>query len=191
MRKILKSKRTIVMLLSLMAVMVCSVGMTMALLSATTGQLTNTFELGNVTTEVKEEFKQASAYVFDKTPRVVNTGENDCYVRVRVTMSPKEQLEISGWDTTNWVYNETDGYYYYQHVLKADPAGGSNGDTTTNLFTTVKVKEEYQATIESFEVTVYQEAVQAKLNAADGSYTEDMMTIWAAYDSNEVPSSFN
>lgn len=181
MKRILKSKRAIVTLLSLVAVIIGSnVLATMALLSKETGTLENTFELGNVTTKVEETFEPTDvATVFRKEPVVVNTGANDCYVRMRVNASPEEQLEITGWDS-NWTYNTNDGFYYYIPVLKV-------GERTTPLFTTVSVKEEYISTIEGFEVTVYQEAVQATLNARDGSTTADAATIWAVYDGMEVP----
>lgn len=193
MKELFKTKRTKVALLSLAAVLVCATGLsTLALLTKKTEQLENTFKLGNVTTEIEEKFEETDvATVFTKEPVVTNTGENDCYVRVRVTASPAEQLDITGWDTTNWVYNEEDGFYYYQKVLKAAGAGVNADDTKTSaLFTTVSVKEDYVNTIEGFEVTVYQEAVQAEMNAADGTSTSDMMTIWAAYDANEIPATF-
>lgn len=190
MREIFRSKRTKVALLSLVAVLICSTGLaTLALLSSKTDTLTNTFELGDVTTEIVEDVFEPTevATVFKKEPYVKNTGDNDCYVRVRVTVSPEEQLDIN-WNTTDWTYK--DGYYYYNKVLKADSNEAGEGESTSPLFTTVSVKDEYVDTIEGFEVTVYQEAVQAEMNAADGSSTTDMMTIWAAYESNTIPASF-
>lgn len=197
MKELLQRKRTKVALLSLTAVFLCATGLvTLAILTSRTQKITNTFELGNVTTEIQEDFEKTDVdTVFKKEPVVTNTGENDCYVRARVTVSPQGQLDITGWDTTNWVYNEADGFYYYQKVLKAGadkaaPEQDEAGDSTTALFTTVSVKEDYVSTIEGFEVTVYQEAVQAKMNAADGSSTTDMMTIWAAYEANQIPATF-
>lgn len=191
MKEILKSKRTKIALLSLVAVLVGATGLgTLALLTVRTEPLTNTFEIGNVRTEIEEVFEQTEvATEFKKEPRVVNTGANDCYVRVRVSISPEEQVEIpdDAWDKINWskqVEEDGDVYYYYVNALKS-------GEKTTPLFTTVSVKEEYIDTIESFEVTVYQEAVQASMSAADGSSTNDAAVIWAAYESNMIPATFN
>lgn len=192
MKEVIKSKKTKLILLSIIGILVCATGLvTLAMLLSRTNQLTNTFELGNVTTEIEENFEKTDvATTFKKEPVVKNIGENDCYVRVRVTVSPEGQLNILGWDTENWT--EKDGYYYYKHVLKGDPDGDGTkeGDSTTALFTTVAVKDEYKDTIDGFEVTVYQEAVQSKMNARDGSSTSDAMTIWEAYEANAIPDSF-
>lgn len=180
----LKQKRTGIMALSLAGIILCAAGIvTLAVLLSKTGELVNTFEPGNVTTEVREEFEPTeTATVFRKEPVVANTGKNACYVRVRVTASPEEQLEIGGWDRQNWTEKE-DGYYYYNKALES-------GESTTPLFKEVSVKKEYEETIEGFEVNVYQEAVQAKMNAADGSSTTDAAQIWEAYEANVIPESF-
>ena len=189
MKKILKSKKIMLSLLMIVGVLVFGTGLvTLALLSDKTDDLENTFELGNVTTEIEEEFeKTQSATTFKKEPVIVNTGENDCYVRVRVSISPEEALlivgdeQVFGGSKANWGYYN--GYYYYKSALKP-------GEKTTALFNTVTVKNEYVDTIEGFEVTVYQEAVQAKMSARDGSTTTDYSKIWAAYDAGIVPDSF-
>lgn len=183
MKEIMKTKRVKALLLSLIGILVCSTGIvTLAVLLSKTDQLENTFQLGNITTEIEEEFEETDVpTTFTKTPAVINTGANDCLVRVRVTVSPEEQLDVSGWDLQNWT--QKGEYYYYNGVLKS-------GEKTTPLFTTVSVKEEYVDTIEGFEVNVYQEAVQTKMNAMDGSSTTDPDRIWAAYEANEIPESF-
>lgn len=183
MKEIMKTKRAKAALLSLIGILACATGIvTLAVLLSRTDQLENTFQLGSITTEIEEEFEGTEVpTTFTKTPAVINTGTNDCYVRVRVTASPQEQLELDGWDLQNWT--KKGEYYYYNEILKS-------GEKTTPLFTTVSVKEEYVDTMEGFEVNVYQEAVQTKLNAADGSNTTDPGQIWAAYEKNEIPKSF-
>lgn len=179
--KSLLSKK--VLLISMIAVLLIGTGIatTLAYLSDSKEPLVNTVKLGNVTTKIEETFEKTSETTFRKEPVVKNIGENDCYVRVRVTVSPEEQLEIGGWDQDNWI--EKGDYYYYNKSLKA------HGETTP-LFKTVSVKDEYIDTIEEFEVTVYQEAVQATMNADDGTGTSDMDAIWAAYDSGTIPETF-
>lgn len=190
MKRIFKSKKIMLSLLLIVGALVCGTGLvTMALVSDTTDPIENTFELGNVTTEIEEVFEPTqSVTTFKKEPVIANTGENDCYVRVRVSMSPEEALlivgdeQVFGGSKANWGYY--DGYYYYKTALKP-------GEKTTPLFNTVTIKNEYIDTIEGFEVTVYQEAVQAKMTARDGSVTTDYSKIWAAYDSDQIPESFN
>lgn len=190
MKKIFKSKKITLSLLLIVGILICATGLvTMALLRASTDTLENTFALGYVTTEIEETFEKTDIVTtFKKEPVVKNTGENDCYVRVRVTISPEEAVtifgdeQVFGGSKANWGYYN--GYYYYKTALKP-------GEKTTPLFNTVTIKNEYLDTIEGFEVTVYQEAVQAKMNALDGSSTTDYSKIWAAYDSNQIPESFN
>lgn len=191
MKKYLKSKKVKIACVAVMLIFACSLSVgTLAIYMSGTDKLQNHMELGNVTTEIEEDFKPTKEKtVFEKKPIVTNTGENDCYVRARVNASPEEQLDITGWDTTNWVYNAADGFYYYQKVLKAGENG--NGDKTTALFTQVAVKKDFVDTIEGFEVNVYQEAVQSTMNAADGTSTTDMTKIWQAYDANQIPATFN
>lgn len=191
MKEVTKSRKIKLILLSVTGILICATGLvTLAMLLSKTDKLTNTFELGNVTTEIEEQFEKTDiATTFKKEPVVINTGENDCYVRVRVNASPEEALNITGWDNENW--EKIGDYYYYKHVLKAADGKGSAGEKTTPLFREVSVKEEYIDTIEGFEVTVYQEAVQAKMNARDGSSTTDAQKIWDAYETNEIPESFN
>jgi len=189
MKTLFKSKKLTLSLLLIAAVLVFGTGLvTLALVADKTDTLDNTFKLGNVTTEIEEEFeKTQSVTTFKKEPVVINTGENDCYVRVRVSISPEEALlivgneQVFGGSLANWGYYN--GYYYYKTALKP-------GEKTTPLFNTVTVKNEYVDTIEGFEVTVYQEAVQAKMSAMDGSTTTDYSVIWAAYDAGIVPDSF-
>ena len=186
MKEVIKSKKIKLILLSIIGILVCATGLvTLAMLLSRTNQLTNTFELGNVTTEIDENFEKTDvATTFKKEPVVKNTGKNACYVRVRVSASPESALSIMGWnlgsDEGQWTDGK-DGYYYYNSELKP-------GETTaTPLFEKVEVID---TTIEGFEVTVYQEAVQSKMNARDGSSTSDAMTIWKAYESNAIPDSF-
>lgn len=179
-----KRKKSVLVLLAVCILTAAAAFVTVALLRQGTTKLTNTFELGNVTTEIEEEFKQTDiATVFEKTPKVKNTGINDCYIRVRVEASPEDALNITGWDEQNWKYNQADGFYYYQNVV-------APGEYTTVLFDKVAVKEEAIPTIEGFEVNVYQEAVQAQMNARDHSVTSNMAVIWSCYDAGIIPDSF-
>lgn len=74
---------------------------------------------------------------YEKAVQIANTGYLDEYVRVRLTFSEKDiegKTEFSADGTTyhkvaeyrkqhlpqGWVYNETDGFYYYTEVLEAE-----------------------------------------------------------------------
>ncbi len=180
MKSLLKKKNV---LIALLAVLLIGTGVaaTLAYLSSETPTLTNTFTVGNVTTKIEEEFKPVDYDLYDKNPKVRNTGENDCYVRVRVVCSPENALELLKKDTVNW--EEKDGYFYYKSILKA-PGEGVPGDVTTPIFEQVQVKEDKIDEIDGFEVTVYQEAVQTIVYKGNGDAEPitDMYDIWDWYD---------
>lgn len=183
-----KLKKIRITLLSLIGILVFSTGTTIAYLQSKTDPLVNSFTIGNVTTQIEETFEKTEDWVFNKQPKVKNTGYdgegNTCYVRVRIVASPENQLELHGFENyeKDWKKGE-DGYYYYQHPLKV-------GETTCAVFDTIEVKEDYRNTIEEFEVTVYQEAVQAVMTAKDGTTTDDMKEIWEVYEAGEIPETF-
>lgn len=180
MKKMKWNKRNTVLTALIALLMTASITATMAYLSDRPNQLINTFVTGNVTTEIEETFEQVTSTTFAKTPVIKNTGENDCYVRVRVVASPESALEITEWDTDNWT---RDGeFYYYNAVLLA----GVDAKTTP-LFQGVQVTD---TGIDGFEVAVYQEAVQTIVYASDGSFTTDMKKIWECYEQGSVPDSF-
>lgn len=178
MKSLLKKKSILIAALTVLLVGT-GVAATLAYLTDKEDALVNTFKVGNVTTEIEEPFEQETSTTFKKEPSVKNTGESDCYVRARVLASPEEALSLKEF-SNNWTYNEADGFYYYNAVL---PAGGQ----TDAIFKKVEVTD---TSIDGFEVTVYQEAVQTKVYAQDGTFTTNPETIWDCYESGEVPASF-
>lgn len=178
MKAVLKKKIVLIVALAVLLIGT-GVAVTLAYLSSRTPTLTNTFKVGNVTTKIEEPFEQETNTTFKKEPSVKNTGENDCYVRARVLASPEEALLLKEF-SDNWTYDKDDDFYYYNAVL---PAGGQ----TDAIFKKVEVKD---ISIDGFEVTVYQEAVQTKVYAQDGTFTTDPEKIWDCYESGEVPTSF-
>ena len=181
MKAVLKKKSVLIVALAVLLIGT-GVAVTLAYLSSRTPTLTNTFKVGNVTTKIEEPFEQETNTTFKKEPSVKNIGENECYVRARVLASPEEALLLKGF-SNNWTYDKydkDDDFYYYNAVL---PAGGQ----TDAIFKKVEVKD---TSIDGFEVTVYQEAVQTKVYAQDGTFTTDPEKIWDCYESGKVPASF-
>lgn len=164
--KLFINKKTIAILAVALFATGAAVGTTVAYLKDTTDKLTNTFEVGSVETELLEVVSGTT-----KEPYVMNTGKNDCYVRVRATVTPSTagelQAVVKGFDTDNWQH--VGDYYYYQKSL----APGAITDAP--LF-----KEINKETIEagSFEIQLYQEAVQTSVNGEE----LPMMNIWAFYE---------
>ena len=132
-----------------------------------TAHRSNQISLGYNTVEIEEEYippvKMEPGIEFVKKPRVVNTGNVDCYVRVKVLVSDsrvEDWLEIN-YNKTDFYYNKEDKYYYYNKVLKTN-------EKTPYLFEKVKIlpenKEEEkfidERVLEGFDIYVYAESVQ-------------------------------
>ena len=162
-------KPIIRILLSVLLVAVVAVGGTLAYLMASDSPLLNTFSLMKIDTEVEEPEGPDSAT--NKAPTVKNTGTADVYVRAiaYVVMVDKDGKEYANptlaahvtlqYNTSKWLYNAGDGYYYYSGKLAA-------GGTTEPLFNGVTVTE--MPTDQKFRVYIYEESVLA---AADTNYS--------------------
>lgn len=135
----------------------------------------NILEPGHNTTEIEEEFPSPPPKPPDENPDykktvwVSNTGGANpdhavpCYTRISLSYSHfdiSKALHFKNLNTTDWIYNSQDGFYYYRHVLQ-------KGEKTKPLFTgfyidSGKVEEKYQEQIPSFSIHVYEESVQAE-----------------------------
>ena len=135
----------------------------------------NTVAVGAVTTEIEEDFPDPTPTPIDRDPEYVKKiwignfsgGENgfqtDCYVRMSLSYSNSDigkAVVLLGMDTANWVYNATDGYYYYKQKL-------TEGKRTTPLCTgfridSARVDATYKDELSDFTINVYEEAVQAQ-----------------------------
>lgn len=175
----LKKIKLKIVLLAALVIAVIGIGTTYAYLTSNTGNLENTFTVGKIETEINEN-PEIQGSMIKKDPSVKNIGSNDCIIRMRVTISPKIIADYLSknhginYDTGKWIYNDADGFWYYQDVV----APGLN---TAPLFTEVnglldadgKLKEEFKS-VSDFEITLYQEAVQAVVWDADGNELKAM-----------------
>lgn len=122
----------------------------------------NDFTIGGNSIEIVEDFEPPefieAGISFKKDVQVKNTGLSDCYVRLKVVFSDSDMEKFCSFtdlNTTDWIYNPSDNYYYYTQRV-------ANNELTPSLFTTVAISntmESYQ--IKEFEIYVYAESVQA------------------------------
>lgn len=159
-----------------------SFGVTYAYLIAN-DSVQNEFTVGENKIEVEEEYdppkKLEPGIVIPKKPRVKNTGNLPCFVRMRADFSDsaaKEFCEELDIDTVNWEY-EADGYYYYKKLLPP-------GESTTELFKQLKiktVKENGDALTEAdlidFDVLVFAESCQHEDHVGECT-ADEYKTIW-------------
>ena len=109
-------------------------------------------ELGH-TTEIEEGFEN-----WTKDIRILNTGDVDCYVRVKVLAGSQFTLNIAG---TGWSQGQ-DGYWYYADPIAPDERTGS-------LLAQITLPEDF---MEDFNVAVVQECTPV-LYHEDGSMYAD------------------
>ena len=179
MKEIWKKKKIFVITIALI-VGIIGTAATFAIITATAGTVTNTFQAAKVATEIEEEFEGGirAGSTVKKNPSVKNTGISDVFVRARITVSPEltEVMLLYGtWNGTAFSekgkavdgiatertlydpdsngigwYQGTDGWFYYNSPV-------APGQNTDNLFDAVKIGN----VTKNFDITVYQEAVFA------------------------------
>lgn len=176
MKKFFENKKAFVITLALL-IGIVGVGSTMALLSATSNSVINTFASGAVNTHIEEEVDDQPVEpekAILKQPVIVNDGPSNAFIRARITISPSDAevtLLAGTWDKldgsdkkfteeskvfngtefrTNgdWIYS--DGYFYYAKPVSADTADDKN--VTASLFDAVVLNE-------NADITIYQESV--------------------------------
>lgn len=120
-RKCANKRKAAVLLTSLVLVLVCAVGATVAYLVDTTREVVNTFDPAKVSCEVTETFKNDV-----KTDVAIkNTSDIEAYIRAAVIVTWKDEdgnvygkMPVEGtdysitWGETGWTKG-SDGYYYY------------------------------------------------------------------------------
>ena len=143
----------------LLVVVILGIGTTIALSTAISKPVVNSFQAADHETNIKEEIDGLK-----KTIQVKNTADKSAaFVRVRIVISPAKALGQDDYmiQGQNWTENaEQDGFYYYTKTLLP-------GEETEDLIFEVKNKEEVT---ESFDVLVYEESCVA-------TSTSDSLTI--------------
>lgn len=187
-----------------------TIGISLAMFADRTESLTNTFELGEISTIIDEPdlVEPIGSNEISKKPIIRNTGDNPALIRVRVTMSPQDIVDEYGIscniNDSDWDYNPDDEFYYYNGILGVGDEL-SIFDKVTSTKKPLAVKDDngnwlIDEGLEGLEIAVYHESVQtfivdeetgeqitAKsgvIKNEDDSLTEAGM-IWDYFDSNE------
>lgn len=129
----------------------------------------NVYSIGNVDIQLvepnwgtEEAENMYPGEAVKKDPTVVNAGKNPAFVRVKVTGAEDFTFRTDYKDgiSTDWTYNEADGYYYYHKdgngVLQSDKA-------TDALFDQIVLNNDVEnGNGEAGHIVVTAEAVQAQ-----------------------------
>ena len=141
-------KKKSIALLALILILTITAGSTLAWLFATTGKVTNTFDLAHVDTKIEEVINGG---VKEKVS-VKNTGDIEAFIRAAVVLNLLDDdgnivagtPELTLVPETGWV--KDGGYYYYTSPV----AAGSSVPLFTNVEANAKVQ-----------MTILAEAIQA------------------------------
>lgn len=118
--------------------------------------LNNEISVGTQISQIEEDWSPPDEIktggTYDKEVSVKNTGSVPCYVRVLAELENPDMAEALNIDfnTTDWTEKQSDGYYYYKHVL-------DSGASTKPLFTKLKAT----GNLSELSLIVYEETVQA------------------------------
>lgn len=77
------------------------------------------FEMGITRTEPHEEVKEGKKIV-----TIENTGDYDCYIRVKAYVGETYELSYADGGSGKWT-SGTDGYWYYDEILPAGETSAS------------------------------------------------------------------
>ena len=164
------------LLAAVLLMIIAFIGRTAAYYTDTETQV-NHAVMGFNEVEIIEDFEEPEDVepgdVVSKTVKVKNTGNGDCYVRVKAVFSHSltgDKCSVD-WNTTDYTYHSDDGYWYYNRILH-------NGETTPALMTKITVGRDIPTGIEDLpeiKMIVYAESVQSKLFA-------DADEVWAFFN---------
>lgn len=115
-----------------------------------------TLNLGTTTTIPKEEVSNWTKHVV-----IENTGDYDCYVRIKAFAGDKYQDGLVYSDASGKWTPGTEGYWYYSDIV---PAGGSTGE--------IQIKIDNMETETDFNVIVVQECTPVQYDADGKPYAD-------------------
>lgn len=181
-----KNRKPLVLLASV-AVLVCTmVGGTLAWLTTTTSQVTNTFTPAHVTCAVDESFSAARK----SDVSIKNTGDIDAYIRAKIVVSWQDkdgnlysQTPVLGTDyelnLSNAWTRGTDGFYYYKDAV-------APSQNTNPLILSAKVLARPQGMPAEFDnfnlaIEIIAEAIQAAGTTGGANPVPAVKDAWPAW----------
>lgn len=187
------------LILGISLLLCLTIGTTFAFSKIGSNTLLNNFFVGSLESEIKEDVPEVNGDTITKKPKVENISSTNGLLRVRITVSPEELwipnnndciLDINI-NSNIWKYDDTDGYYYYQNILK--PGEGNAAE----VFSEVKLNNnEKYASIKDlledegkFNIAIYQETIATKATAEDG--TEISAIVDGEFDSKNADQIWN
>ena len=156
----MKKKKLITLLASALLILGLAVGGTIAFITVITGRNTNSFEPGQVSCQVTEDFDGTTT----SNVAVTNTGNTDAFIRAKVNvtcmkdvnsgdqtvsaLAPKAGTDyaITYLTDTGWIEGG-DGYWYYQSPVAPGAGTGTLIGECTQI-STINAPEGYHLSVE-------------------------------------------
>ena len=169
-------KRTLIILVALVAVFGMAVGGTIAWLTDQTEPITNTFTVGNINIELKEtatDFKMVPGVTIAKDPKItVKSGSEACYLFVKVEKSTNLNDFITYTMAAGWIaLTSVDGVYYREvDATASDTTFSVLADdqvTCKNTVTKVMMDDLTEATYPTLTFTAYAVQQSGSASAAE------------------------
>lgn len=116
--------KTMILVLAVMLIVGCTIGGTLAWLTATTGEVKNTFTTSDISITLDEtkggankEFKMVPGYTIEKDPKVtVLAGSEKCYLFVKLEKSTNFDTFMTYTTATGWTALTGVANVYYRVV---------------------------------------------------------------------------
>ncbi len=157
-RKLKINKKLFIIILTMVALIAISINVYAYLIHKDTVE--NDMILGYNTISLLENYEppltMEKGISFTKEPYATNTGNVDCYVRIKSVISDSRVADgiTIDYNTEDYTYNSDDGYWYYKNAI-------TPGQATSPLFTTVTISSEADdRVLDGFDIYVYAESVQ-------------------------------
>lgn len=154
-------KKSFLLLIAIAALLIMTVGGTVAYLVTSDGPVENKFEPVEVTTGIDEDFTNTTV---KKNVKITNTGDIPVYVRAKVVANwcDKNGNIVAPWtdnikyNDTKWTKSTSDGYWYYKGAVEV-------GSSTANLFDSYSYKfTDIPDGADHLEMTIVHQSVQAE-----------------------------
>lgn len=177
--------KTMVMILAVMLIVGCTIGGTVAWLTARTPAVTNTFTVGDINIDLAEtttDFKMVPGNTIDKDPKVtVKAGSEACWLFVKVDASSNLEDYIVYTIADGWIPLDGESGVYYREV----PA--SETDTVFSVLANDKVTVKDTVTKADMETLKEAGATQPTLTFTAYAVQKDNIATaadaWAQVDS--------
>ena len=191
-----KEKKKLIWMIPILIILISAASLGLQAYLSDNEIATNEITIGAVTTEIVEDFVPPEELIpgveFTKNVSIKNTGQSACFVRIKAVFTDSDMEKVCSvdWNNNDFIYNNTDGYWYYANPIES-------GESTPSLFTKVSIVETLddgsqvkKEQMKDFDIIIYHESYQAMFNGSgynvdENGYFENYEDAWDYYHRNK------